>query len=191
MIYRLTSLLALSLVLAACSTQPKGPIVPPPQSVSAIKQWETSGRVGIRTPDDAISGNFNWHHTPTTFSLNIVGPFGQGATKLSQSQDNTVTLTYEDKTITGQDPSQLLYNELGWDFPIQQVTYWIRGMAYPETDANIELDEEQRLKSIEQDGWLVNYTRFTDVDGLELPQKIQVAKPPFKVNLIINQWTIQ
>ncbi|BFM49417.1 lipoprotein insertase outer membrane protein LolB [Marinomonas sp. THO17] len=192
MMHRVTSLIILALVLAACSSQPRGPVTPPPESALAISQWETSGRVGIRTPDDAISGNFTWQHTPETYTLNIVGPFGQGATKLSKDVSQQITLSYEDKTLVGKDARQLLYQELGWDFPVEQVNYWIRGLASPNTKATVVLEDDSlRPTSIKQDGWLVNYRRYTQVDGLDLPQRIQVSKPPFKVNLIINQWTIQ
>ena len=190
--YRTLCLLTLTALISACSTQPTGPITPPPTSVGAISKWETSGRVGIRTPKDAVSGNFNWQKDPTTFALNIVGPFGQGATKLDKSQDGVVTLAYDDTVITGNDPAILLQQELGWEFPVEQVSYWIRGLADPRSAARITKDTDSKLPSqIEQDGWLVTYNSFTTIDGLSLPQKMQVSNPPFKVNLIINQWTIQ
>ncbi|NVK75529.1 MAG: outer membrane lipoprotein LolB [Oceanospirillaceae bacterium] len=192
MTYRTLYILAFTALISACSSRPTGPTTPPPESVNAITKWETSGRVGIRTKNDAISGNFNWQKDPTTFALNIVGPFGQGATNLNQSANGTVTLSYEDKVITGNDPASLLQQELGWEFPVNQVTYWIRGLAAPTSMAKVTKDPKNQLpEKIEQDGWTISYRNFTKVDGLSLPQKMQVSNPPFRVNLIINQWTIQ
>ncbi|QUX97009.1 outer membrane lipoprotein LolB [Marinomonas sp. CT5] len=192
MTYRTLYILAFTALISACSSRPTGPTTPPPESVDAITKWETSGRVGIRTKNDAISGNFNWQKDPTTFALNIVGPFGQGATNLNQSANGTVTLSYEDKVITGNDPASLLQQELGWEFPVNQVTYWIRGLAAPTSMAKVTKDPKNQLpEKIEQDGWTISYRNFTKVDGLSLPQKMQVSNPPFRVNLIINQWTIQ
>jgi outer membrane lipoprotein LolB len=192
MTYRTLYILAFTALVSACSTRPTGPITPPPESVSAISKWETSGRVGIRTQNDAVSGNFNWQKDAKTFDLSIVGPFGQGATNLNQSANGKVTLSYEDKVITGNDPATLLQKELGWEFPVKQVTYWIRGLAAPTSAAKITKDSDDQLPDkIEQDGWLITYSNFTKVDGLSLPQKMQVSNPPFRVNLIINQWIIQ
>ena len=191
-IYRIHLIIILAILLSACGTTPIKPTTPPPSTQDAITKWENSGRVGIRTPDDAISGNFNWQKSPSTFSLNIVGPFGQGATKLNQSENGTVTLSYEDNVVTGKDPAKLLQQELGWEFPVDQVTYWIRGLPSPNSAAQISTNSEtKRPDQIKQDGWLITYSRFIDVDGLSLPKKMQVSKPPFKVNLIINKWTIQ
>jgi outer membrane lipoprotein LolB len=190
--YRVHFIIILAVFLSACGTTPTGPITPPPSSADAITKWETSGRVGIRTPDDAVSGNFNWQKSSTEFALKIVGPFGQGATKLNQSENGTITLAYEDKVITGRDSAQLLQQELGWEFPVNQVTYWIRGLASPISAAQISTDPDTKLPNeIAQDGWLISYSSFIKVDGLSLPKKMQVSKPPFKVNLIINKWTIQ
>ncbi|MBU2021191.1 MAG: lipoprotein insertase outer membrane protein LolB, partial [Gammaproteobacteria bacterium] len=190
MTYRTLYILAFTALISACSTRPTGPITPPPENVSAISKWETSGRVGIRTKNDAISGNFNWQKDAKTFDLSIVGPFGQGATHLNQTIDGIVTLAYEDKVIKGNDPATLLQQELGWAFPVEQVTYWMRGLAYPNSASKITKDPESQLpNTIEQDGWLITYSNFTQVEGLSLPQKMQVSNPPFRVNLIINQWT--
>lgn len=192
MTYRTLYILAFTALISACSSRPTGPQIPPPESVDAISKWETSGRVGIRTKNDAVSGNFNWQKDPKTFALNIVGPFGQGATNLSQTTDGKVTLSYEDKVTTGNDPATLLQQELGWEFPVTQVTYWIRGLVAPTSTANVTRDPETQLpEKIEQDGWIITYSNFEKIDGLALPQKMQVSNPPFRVNLIINQWTIQ
>ncbi|MDP5055407.1 MAG: lipoprotein insertase outer membrane protein LolB [Marinomonas hwangdonensis] len=190
--YRILGLLALTTLISACSTQPKGPITPPPSSVEAISHWETSGRVGIRTENDAISGNFDWQKTPSTFSLNIIGPFGQGATSLKKTTEGKVTLAYENTQVTGTSAAELLQQELGWAFPVEQVTYWIRGLASPYSPARIERDSTtDNISNIKQDGWVISYRNFSQVNGLLLPQRMQVSNPPFNVNLIINQWTIQ
>ncbi|MBR7890012.1 outer membrane lipoprotein LolB [Marinomonas sp. A79] len=192
MTYRTLCLLTLTAAISACSTKPTGPIVPPPTDANAITKWETSGRVGIRTQDDAISGNFSWERDPKTFALDIVGPFGQGAIKLNKNAEGVVSLAYDDVVKIGSDPAALLQQELGWAFPVDQVTFWIRGLPSPTSPAQLNHDPDSNLLStIEQDGWLITYNNFTDVNGLALPQKMQVSNPPFKVNLIINQWTIQ
>ena len=190
--YRILGLLALTALISACSTQSKGPITPLPSSVEAISHWETSGRVGIRTENDAISGNFDWQKTPSTFSLNIIGPFGQGATSLKKTTEGKVTLAYENTQVTGTSAAELLQQELGWAFPVEQVTYWIRGLASPYSPARIERDSaSDNISNIKQDGWVISYRNFSQVNGLLLPQRMQVSNPPFNVNLIINQWTIQ
>ena len=193
MLFRVLFLVFTSCLLIACSSQPSGPSIPPPTSVSHIIAWDISGRIGIRTQDDALSGNFNWQRNADTFDLNISGPFGQGATSLVKEKDALVTLSYDDKTVIGESAKQLLADELGWAFPVEQVAYWVRGLPSPNSAAVIIPAEDnlEQIHQLDQDGWLVEYKSYTKVSELELPQRIQISKAPYRVNLIINHWTIQ
>ncbi|SBS26752.1 Outer-membrane lipoprotein LolB precursor [Marinomonas spartinae] len=192
MILRFLAVTVIASLLSACSMFQTAPKPPAPKSVQAITQWDTEGRVGIRTPNDAVSGNFNWHESPTEFSLNIYGPFGQGATKLSGVNGKKVTLAYEDKTIVGKDAASLLKQKLGWEFPVNQVTYWMRGLPYPYTPYQSKRNPKTHLlEQLQQDGWKITYKKFSKVEGLQLPQTMQVARPPYRVNLIITDWTVQ
>ena len=180
-----------SAILAGCSMSPKIPTAPTPDSVEDIQAWQTEGRVGIRTDSDAISGNFNWSHTKEFYELNIYGPFGQGATRLEGTPGSEATLSYEDKVQVGPSAEALLYHELGWHFPVTNVQYWIRGLAAPNTAAEIEYREDGTPEQIIQDGWTISYKEFTNVDTLKLPQRMQVTHTPYRVNLIITDWAVQ
>lgn len=178
--------------LAGCSVSPTTPKAPLPDRVEDISAWQTEGRVGIRTEQDAVSGNFRWQHSAKHYELNIYGPFGQGATRLEGAAGQVSTLTYDDKTITGPSAEALLYQELGWHFPVDQVQYWMRGLASPNSPADIEYDTDGITpKQISQAGWTITYKEFTTISHLKLPQKMQVAHPPYRVNLIITSWDVQ
>ncbi|MBM6551602.1 lipoprotein insertase outer membrane protein LolB [Marinomonas ostreistagni] len=180
------------LMLAGCSLTPTTPKAPLPDSVAGIETWHTEGRVGIRTADDAVSGNFNWQHSPSQYQINIYGPFGQGATRIEGLSDGTTTLKYDDKTLTGPSAEAMLYREFGWQFPVTQVKYWIRGLPAPSSQADIQVGSDGVTPTqITQDGWTINYREFTQIEHLTLPQKIQVAKAPYRVNLIITNWDLQ
>mgnify|MGYP005988150129 CR=1 FL=1 len=188
---RAVLLLCISLFISACSTSPKTTHIPP-ATVEAITQWQATGRVGIRTSEDAISGNFNWQHTPQGFNLVISGPFGQGTTKVSQDTNQLITLEYKDTKVTGSNAGQLLEQHFGWQFPVHQIAYWARGLADPTTAAAFSYNiDTQLLQELIQDGWQVTYKEYSEIDGLQLPRKLQAVKAPFRVNLIINNWSIQ
>lgn len=190
--FRLTLITLLALLLNACAFLNHQPTTPAPLSVTSIQSWTAKGRVGIRTEQDAVSGNFNWEHNPNTFDLRMYGPFGQGSTELSKDKTGKIVLTYDDQKAEGYDAAALLKARLGWEFPVRQVSYWIRGLAYPNSPRTITRQVKSNLPSkIVQDGWTITYERYSDVRGLSLPQKMQVSRPPYRVSLIINQWDIQ
>lgn len=179
-------------LLAGCSLTPTTLKAPTPERVEDINAWQTEGRVGIRTAKDAISGNFNWEHNPDYYKLNIYGPFGQGSTRLEGAPGQQARLTYDDRDLTGPSAEALLYHELGWHFPVTNVQYWIRGLASPNSPAEIAYQQDGNTpEQIVQDGWTVTYREFTNLDGLKLPQRMQVTHTPYRVNLIITDWTVR
>ena len=179
-------------VLSGCSMTPTTPKAPTPETAQDIKAWQTEGRVGIRTESDAISGNFYWDYSQEQYELNIYGPFGQGATRLQGTPNKVAQLTYDDKTVVGKSAEELLYTELGWHFPVNQVQYWIRGLPSPKSYAEIEYDIDGTTpQKITQDNWTITYREFTQIDNLKLPQRMQVTRLPYRVNLIITQWDVQ
>ncbi|MGB2064407.1 MAG: lipoprotein insertase outer membrane protein LolB [Marinomonas gallaica] len=181
-----------SAFLAGCSLSPTSPKAPLPERAEDIMAWQNEGRVGIRTEQDAISGNFNWQHSPEHYELNIYGPFGQGATRLEGIPGKESRLTYDDKNLTGPSADALLYHELGWHFPVTSVQYWIRGLAAPNSAAEITYQQDGTTpEQILQNGWTITYKEFTELEHLKLPQKMQVTHPPYRVNLIITDWNVQ
>ncbi|MCZ2720606.1 lipoprotein insertase outer membrane protein LolB [Marinomonas sp. 15G1-11] len=179
------------ILISGCSNTPKVS-TPTPVTVDQITQWETVGRVGIRTEEDALSGNFNWFHNNSKFDLSIIGPFGQGSTHLAQISPGNVELKYNDVEVNGTSARTLLSEQFGWQFPVEQVSYWIKGLPSPNSPYEIQNGfNSDRAEEIIQDGWTVTYKEYTEVDGLELPSKLQASNPPYRVNLIITQWTIK
>lgn len=181
-----------TLLFLGCSSAPQKDLTPPPASVDKITRWETSGRVGIRTEQDAVSGNFSWSGGEDTLDLSIIGPFGQGATQLKRLNSGLIQLKYDDVTDQGTSANALLNTHFGWQFPVEQVAYWSRGLAAPSSTAEILYQADSSLpQEITQDGWTITYKDFSTVDGLKLPSKMQASNPPYRVNLIITEWTIQ
>lgn len=178
--------------LAGCSISPSTPKAPIPDRAEDITTWQTEGRVGIRTAQDAVSGNFNWEHSPEHYELNIYGPFGQGATRIEGIPGKESRLTYDDKDLRGPSAEALLYHELGWHFPVTNVQYWIRGLPAPDSAAEISYQSDGITpEQIVQDGWTITYREFTSLGTLRLPQRLQVTHSPYRVNLIVTDWDVQ
>lgn len=204
--YFITLLLAIT--LAACSTNARKE-VKVFSSLEEVTLWSNSGRVGIRTDNDAHSGSFNWQHSDHEFELVIHGPFGQGTVKISGNESHTehgdlvghenhhqqnIILEYKDVVASGTDAEALLLDHFGWHFPVVEISYWVRGIPYPDQEAQISYEDKTQPNLptiIEQGDWTINYSRYKSVNGIQLPHKLQAKNPPYRVNLIINSWEIQ
>lgn len=183
---RLAGLLPCLLALAGCSglqTQ---------DSTSAqifarnatLTDWQLSGKIGVTSPDSANSAYLNWVQCGRQFEIRINGPLGAGAAMLV-SDGNTVSLTENNQPpVSASSPEQLLQQQLGWQLPVSQLSFWVRGIPSP--------GQKSRATELgfEQSGWLITFPRQTQSDNFILPARAIATRADMKVTLILQQWQL-
>ena len=94
-------------------------------------------------------------------------------------------------------PSTLIANTFGWDLPLKQLRYWVRGLPTPPHHRNqtaplTTYNETGLLAQLEQMGWALSYSRYRPIEQLNgrvLPHKIRAQRDDAILTLIIKQWT--
>jgi outer membrane lipoprotein LolB len=81
-----------------------------------------------------------------------------------------------------------LTNKLGFDPPIDSLRYWVLGVPEPGHPAQETLDAQQRLATLEQDGWQIQYTDYMFVGGEWLPSKLTLQRQGIRVRLVVDGW---
>jgi outer membrane lipoprotein LolB len=188
---KLSLLLALSL-LTACSTLPPAAFRPQgetPRSTSALKHWALQGSMGIRTPQEGTNATIHWQQSGQRYALQIYGPLGIYRIQL-EGTPNNVVLQSEGQTYRASSAESLLKQQLGWSIPVSNLVYWVRGLAAPGFSANAVRDSQNRLTTLTQQGWQIQYLDYVNVKQLELPRKIVLTQPQLQVRFVIRQWTI-
>ncbi len=189
-------LLILTLLLSACATvkPPKPPsneALPWPQretQLSAISHWTLKGKMGVRLPHHSGSADVVWQQTGQDYTLNLFGPLGLGRVVI-EGDPYGVTLKRSSKDIhRAKTPEALLKEQVGWDVPVSNLYYWVRGLPVPQVPAKTQFDYANHLTQLEQAGWTIHYQRYTDVKGIDLPNKLLLSKKSIRIKIIIRQW---
>ena len=80
---------------------------------------------------------------------------------------------------------------LGFDVPIASLRYWVLGVPDPAQPAEETLDEaQQRLATLVQDGWHIDYTDYTSAAGASLPARITLQREAVRVRLLVEDWQL-
>ncbi len=161
------------------------------QTPANIQAWDLSGVIAIRdiANKNNISANINWqqasnHH----YSIRLFGPLGAGALKLT-GQPGQVKLTSSDgKTYTAATPELLLAEQAHWNLPLSHLYYWIRGIPVPSLPAKTHFDASHHLSELQQDGWRIQFLRYTSTQHIDVPSKIFLFNSSLNVKIIINEW---
>ncbi|WP_404419843.1 lipoprotein insertase outer membrane protein LolB [Marinospirillum sp.] len=181
----LAAVLLLVLLFSGCASQPLPP--PEPQELQAnaeLWNWQAQGRLAIKDGEERHSANLDWQQQGFSYQLMIFGPMGQGTARLD-GQPFRVTLTTSDgQTLEASSPESLIRQGLGWEFPLSNLIYWVRGLPAPGQHLLVD------SRNLIQGRWEVEWRRFTEVDGYSLPSLLIARHGDLKLRLAINSWQL-
>jgi len=192
-------ILCFSALLSACATMPATQAPNNDQvswtqresQLTSLTNWTVNGAISIRNQSEANSANLYWQqYGKNNYTLNLQGPLGAGAMKITGSPGHVTLLTGKDKTYSASSAESLLKAQTGWYLPVGNLYYWAKGLPVPGIAATTQYDQYHHLSQLNQQGWQITYQRYTAVGNLDLPSKIILQKSPFTIKLIFSQWKI-
>lgn len=156
--------------------------------LSNIQNWDLKGLIAIRNSRDAWSANWQWHQAPKGYNISLVGPLGSHSMQLTGTSTSVLLETSDGKKLKSTSPEALLEQQLGWRLPISNLYYWIRGLPVPGVAAEKQFDSSNRLSVLVQQGWRIQYARYSSINHVNLPSKMILNNSALNVKIIINQW---
>ena len=155
-----------------------------------LQQWQVRGKLSVVSPEDAVTGYLTWQQDYENFDLFITGPFGQGSSRLvGNSGQATLTLPSQDP-VKAPSAEYLMARYLGWQFPVMDIRYWIKGQASPNSSVTEARNTMGLLKSLQQHGWQVEFSRYQRQGDTWLPGRIKMTGQQYKFIFAIKEWTI-
>lgn len=158
------------------------------QAVEPIVSWTLQGKLGMRSPQQSGSGTLLWLQWQDNYDIRLSGPLGRGATRITGSPAGIVLEMAGQEPLHAATAEDLLEQQIGWRLPVEHLLWWVRGLPAPNSPSRLQLDIESRLARLQQSGWTIEYSRYQDVDGVQLPQRMQLAGQDILLTLIITQW---
>lgn len=193
------TVIGLLLLLHGCSIF-QTPTAPPPptgtqvdwvqhmRTLTLLQEWKIRGKIGVRTHSDGGSAYLDWSQAQDSFYITLSGPLGQGTTIISGNPTGA-RLEQSDGTYIAESPDQLVQEHTGWEIPIKNLLYWVKGMPAPDSLPNLTYNNLGTLATLQQDGWELNFDQYGELMGTLLPQKIRIQKGELKVTVIIKDWS--
>ena len=191
------------LLLSACSSLPETVVtekseqdwIKRQQQLDAIDSWDIRGRAVILVDDEIHHVGIGWQREQERFAMVVEAPFGQGVISIESNQPADDGAAYklslpDGQVDYGQSAESLLTGLLGWSLPVDGLKSWIKGLPQPQTEYRYTLYGEGRLKTLQQDGWAINYLEFFKVadQAQGLPRIIYMKHQALAIKLVIERW---
>lgn len=186
------------LVLAGCSTAPERPppTMPAEQawalrqsSLKAVDRWVVNGRIAVRVDNESWHANILWSQAPERYAISVIAPLGGGTFQLEGDRSRVYLRTPDDGVFVADNPDALMLEVLGLQIPVSGMRYWVLGVPQPGTAGDYDLDPWGRLKQLRQSAWQVDFLRYRNSGGRELPDKVFMKNERFEVRLVISEWS--
>ncbi|MDX3773840.1 lipoprotein insertase outer membrane protein LolB [Chromatiaceae bacterium AAb-1] len=160
------------------------------QQLLLLNQFSLQASLGVRTPDENISGNLSWQQHNSSYQARLNNFLGISLFELNQ------TPTGSDILIRGEhyydtDAGSLLLQLSGWSIPLTDMPLWLKGLP-GENSADIEYDEHGRAIAFvltDSNGirWQLQYLSFFN-DAMSLPKTLQLHSTDTRIKLVIRNW---
>lgn len=154
-----------------------------------FSNWTLNGRIAS-TGLFGFSGRVRWQQAGEGFVIDVAGPFGAGATRLSGDADQVEIRNAEGAWVTD-DAEGVLRQAFGWSLPLAGLRQWAIGLPIADQPARIVLNPEGQLLTLEQAGWIVTYEQYTPTPGGPvLPQKLLISNDETRWRLLVDRWQL-
>ncbi len=156
--------------------------------LAKIQSWSLSAAVSVKQNNNTTIASVNWRQQgPSNYQILLSGPLSMGTIKIT-GEPNKVTLWKSSKQhYEATSPEELMEQQIGWQIPITNLYYWIRGIAAPGPFTGRE-DKEHRVIYIEQQGWKIIYPEYIRVGKIDFPHKMILSYPNLGVKIVIKRW---
>ena len=74
---------------------------------------------------------------------------------------------------------------LGWTLPVSSLIYWIRGLPAPGV-YHAQTDAYGHLSKLSQAGWILKFSQYLSLKGVDLPQILQLNSGPLKIKIVVQ-----
>lgn len=167
--------------------------------MESIQQWDIQGKISIRSGDELYTADLYWQQQNNDLNMRLVAPFSQGVTQFSGNDKNGyLVLTGQGESIDVDSPESVTEHAFGVALPFSELKYWVRGL--PERDVTVwqaRFNEDDRLQSFQQSGWLVKILKYRKVGNKVLPAKLflsrindELTDNKVDIRLILRRWKL-
>jgi outer membrane lipoprotein LolB len=158
-------------------------------SLEQLDQWQIEGKLGYRDKNDGGSAWLNWQQKQESFNVTLNGPFGTGTTKIIGAENYAQLQRAGHEHITATSPSALTEFLFGWQWPVEQLQFWVKGIPAPDVPKqSFSHNTDGTLALLKQSNWTLKFSNYKKTGNWVLPGKIKGQNGDYHFTLVVKNW---
>lgn len=188
--FRIYILTLLLIFISGCASNQSLRKIDPDRAIplSDLNHWQLNARVAIKTPEENLTASLYWQKNQSLFDFFLSGAFGVTVAHLIQ-EENSASLEIPDTDkLIHYDAERLLQQTLGWDFPIDALSYWVKGLPSGRPGEIVSYGDKGQISKISLDQWQIDFSKYRLYQGYLLPKMIKATHPNISLKVVAKNW---
>jgi outer membrane lipoprotein LolB len=161
-------------------------------ALAKLNAWTISGSIGATYNNNTDIASFDWQNISNNrYVINMHSPLNLKTIRITGDGNETILWTTQTQKITAKTPEELLVSQLGWPIPISNMIYWVKALPAPHVSKIMQFDDYNHLTTLKQQGWQIQYSNFTAINGIDLPLKIYFINNDLHIKMVIKRWQLE
>ncbi|MGH8114226.1 MAG: lipoprotein insertase outer membrane protein LolB [Rhodanobacteraceae bacterium] len=157
--------------------------------LGAQRVWSLQARFAASDGHHGGSGSLDWRQSGEQFQFSLRAPITGKTVQLDGGPDGAVLTGLGKAPLAGRDADTVLNEEFGWDIPVADLAWWVRGLRAPGDPAVLTFGANGLPATLDQDGWHIDYRDWYAERSPPLPRKVYASRDPYTVRMLIEQWS--
>ena len=157
-------------------------------ALGAQREWSLDGRFAASDGQHGGSGSLAWRQHGERYQFTLRAPITGKSVQLDGGPDGAVLTGAGKLPVTGVNARSVLNEEFGWDVPVADLAFWVRGLRTPGKPAILTFGINGLPATLDQDGWHIDYRDWYSERNPPLPRKVYATRDPYTVKVLVERW---
>lgn len=160
--------------------------------LAPVTSWDANGALSIQQAGRSpMIMRYQWQQMGSDhYHINLAASLNLAEVTIS-GQPGRVTLQRgNEPPVSARTPEELMRKNLGWSLPVPSLWYWARGLPAPGASQGAQYDAYGHLIALHQNGWQVQLSDYKTVQGVDLPQVIELSQANIKAKIVVKKWQL-
>ncbi len=153
-----------------------------------LQHWQLNARIAITTPSDNATASLKWKKKNSEFDFLVSGPLGVTVAHLVQEKKQAYLSIPDEEKRQHENAHVLLQQSLGWDFPIEALAFWVKGIPSGKAGEQVSYNEKGQIDSISLADWQVDFSKYRRFQGYVVPKMIKAVHPQMSIKVVAKRW---
>ncbi|HEX5962003.1 MAG TPA: lipoprotein insertase outer membrane protein LolB [Rhodanobacteraceae bacterium] len=158
------------------------------QLLGAQRDWGIEGRFAASDGQHGGSGSLSWQQRGPHYQFTLRAPITGKSVQLAGGPEGAILTGAGKQPLAGRSAAVVLNEEFGWDVPVADLAWWVRGLRAPGQPAILTFGANGLPATLDQDGWHVDYRDWYAERNPPLPRKVYASRAPYGVRVFIETW---